>query len=206
MPLPAFSDSVNVSINTSAVAGTDLKAVFDVTANTPHLNQLNINNFSAPQSTLGQPETTGGLVDGDIILGLNPAPFTYIDTGSFFNELIVNLTPVANSITFNLSYSENAPSSGTAPDEISFFLFNSSYQPLFSTSDPLGTDSLFAIDLNGAATSTDIYSPAAQTSPGNIQITVPGSVATTPEPTTLLMMVTAATMFTLWRWRIKRGN
>lgn len=188
MASPAFSDSLNVSINTSGLAGTDLKVVFDVTANTLNLNTLDINNFSAPGSTLGHPETTGGLVDGDIILGLNPAPFTYIQTGSFFNELIVNLQPVASSVTFSLSYTENAPGPGTAPDEISFFLLNSSYQPLFSTDDPFGADSLFDIDLNGANTSTDVYSPAVQTSPGNVQITVPGST-TVPEPSIPVLLL-----------------
>jgi hypothetical protein len=186
--LSAVGGTLNVSINTSAVAGTPLKVVFDLTANTLNLNELDILNFSAPASTLGSPETTGGLVAGDIILGLNPAPFTSIQTGAFFNELIVNLTPVRNSVTFGLSYSQNAPAGGTLPDEIAFFLLNSSYNPLFPTSDPFGTDSLFVIDLKGNSTSPNIYSPAAQTTSGNVQITVPGPQGAIPEPSTLVIV------------------
>jgi hypothetical protein len=177
----ARADSVlNVTVDTAVVAGTDVKFVFDMTANTPFLNTLYIENFSAPGSVMGLPETTGGLIDGDLILGLNPAPFTYIETATFFNELIVNLTPVLNSVTFTLDYTTNAPGLGVLPDEIDFYLLDGSYNPLFPTSDPLGADSLLAIDLNGASTS-----------PGNIEITVPGSApATVPEPNSIWLTLT----------------
>src|SRR5579864_2592275 len=115
--LSGTANTLNVVINTSSIASSNVKVVFDVTANTLNLNTLN---FSAPGSTTGLPETTGGLVDGDLILLHNPAAFTFIDTGSFFNELIVNLAPVSNSVLFTLSYTTNAPVMGTAPDEIAF--------------------------------------------------------------------------------------
>jgi hypothetical protein len=190
--LSASADIVeNVSIDTSAVAGADLKVVFDVTANTPFLNTLNINNFSAPGSTMGLPETTGGLIDGDLILGLNPAPFTFIQTATFFNELIVNLAPVSNQVTFTLDSTTNAPASGVFSDEVAFYLLDSSYNALFPTTDPLGANALFTIDLAGASTSPAVYSPATQTSPSGIQITVPGSTpATVPEPSAILLTVT----------------
>jgi hypothetical protein len=190
-PLTVLAATLNVSLNTSAVAGSNVKVVFDITANTLNLNTLDILNFSAPGSTMGLPETSGGLVDGDLILIHNPAPFTFIQTGSFFNELIVNLGPIGNSVTFNLSYTTSSPAPGTPPDEIAFFLLDSTFQPLFPTADPLGTDALFVVDLNGPSTSPAIYSPATESSPGNIQITIPGQTTTVPEPSTFSIAIIA---------------
>jgi len=205
MASSVLADTLNVSIDTSAVAGSPLKAVFDVTANTPFLNEVDILNFSAPGSTMGLTETTGGLVDGDLILLSNPAPFTFIDTGAFFNELIVNLTPVSNTVTFGLSYTTNAPVPGTPPDQIAFFLLDSSYLPLFPTSDPLGADALFSIDLNGTSSSPNIYSPAIQSSPGNVQITVPGTTPV-PEPTTLLLTLSGVAIIAFKIYPTRRGQ
>ena len=190
--LSGLAGTLNFSINTSAVAGSALKVVFDVTANTLLLNEVDIDNFSAPGSTMGLPETTGGLIDGDLILGLNPAPFTSIQTKVFFNELIVNLAPVAKSVAFSLFYTENAPSGSILPDDVALFLLDSSYTPLFPTSDPLGTDALASIDLTGPNPKPNVYSPAIQTSPGNVSITIPGQGTATPEPGTLFFTLTAA--------------
>jgi hypothetical protein len=200
----AMADMLGVSIDTSGMAGKNVKAVFDMTVNTPYLNYLYILNFFAPGSTMGLPETSGGLVDGDLILRQNPAPFTVIEGSTFFNELIVNLTPVSNQITFDLSYSNNGPSAGAAPDQISFFLLDGQYQPLFPTADPLGTDALFAVDLTGSS-SVDVYSPATLTSPGNIQITVPGST-TVPEPKIFLLTLPAAILIALRRYTSRRSQ
>jgi hypothetical protein len=195
--LPAFADVLNVSVDTSSVAGTDVKFVFDMTSSTPFLNTLYIENFSAPGSVLGLPETTGGLIDGDLILGLNPAPFTFIETATFFNELIVNLAPVSDSVTFSLDYTTNSPSGGVLPDEIDFSLLDGSYNPLFPTSDPLGTDTSFAIDLTGPSPSPNVFSPAVETSPGNILITVPGPTTTVPEPSAVFLPLTILAIIAL---------
>jgi hypothetical protein len=205
--IPAVAGTINFTIDTSAINGSNLKVVFDITANTLNLNQLDIENFSAPGAPYGSPETTGGLVDGDLILLENPAPFTFIDTSSFFNELIVNLQPVKNSVTFTLFYTQNAPSGGALPDEVAFFLLDSSYMPLFPTADPLGTDALFAVDLNGSNTTPNVYAPAVVTSPGNVKITVPGAtVSGVPEPGTMSLILTAfAAIFATKYYRTRRS-
>lgn len=185
---------IKVSIDTSAIAGSALKVVFDVAANTPGLNRVDILNFSAPGSTMGLPETTGGLVTGDLILGVNPAPFTNMETSAFFNEVIVNLTPVSKNITFTLSYTENVPAPDTLPDEIVFSLLDTSYQPLFATSDPLGTNSLFVVDLSGTSTTPVAFNPAVRLSSGDIQIKVPGGPPPPPpipEPNSLSLAILA---------------
>lgn len=175
MTLPSIAATTNITINTAAVKGRAVKVVIDVTANTTNLNNLTITNFAATGSTMGIPEIQGGLVTGDLILVNNPASFTSVETSYFFNEVIVNLNPVGNSVNFTLTYTQSAPSAGVLPDQISVSLLDSSYKPLFTTSDPLGTNALVAIDLIGTSTAPSIYSPAVQTTPGNISIVVPGS-------------------------------
>jgi hypothetical protein len=179
---------VNVSINTSAVAGSTLNLAIDFTTSSPGAvtfcspSCLTVTDFSAPGSTMGLPTTTGGLVQGDLILVENPAPFTEIEKGSGFNEVIVNLSPVKNLITFTLSFSDTGPVSGLPPDEISVFALDSSLLPLFPTSDPTGSDALFAIDLTGAPGGVvSAFAPTTQNQ-DSLSITVPGQVSTVPEP------------------------
>ena len=116
---PALAVTTNFTINTSAVQGRHIKVVIDVTANTLNLNSINIFNFAAPGSTMGLPDTQGGLITGDLILITNPAASTNIQTGFFFNEIMVNLNPVGSSVTFTLSYTTAPPPGGVLPDEIS---------------------------------------------------------------------------------------
>jgi len=185
--LPVSAGTINLSINTAAVSGQNITVAFDIIANTQNLNFLDILNFSAPGATMGVPQTSGGLVTGDLILRLNPAPFTQIATGSFFNELLVNLTPVGNLITFQLSFTENGPSNSALPDNIALFLLNEAGLPLFPTSDPTGADSLLSVDLTGDPGGVlNVYSPATQTSPGNVQVTVPAQ-AGVPEPASFFL-------------------
>src|SRR6266446_7998617 len=77
-----------VTMDTSAIKGTNGQLAFDFTKNGPLFNTVDILNFST-DSTLGVPITEGGIVEGDLILRINPAPFTRINGGSFFNKLIV---------------------------------------------------------------------------------------------------------------------
>jgi hypothetical protein len=202
--VPAYGGTIAVSMNTSAVAGSNIKVVFDITANTLNLNQLDIENFAAPGSTYGLPETTGGLVDGDLILLNNPAAFTSIQTGSFFNELIVNLAPVGKSVSFTLSYTGNAPSGGALPDEVAFYLLDSSYNALFPTADPLGTDTLITVDLTGASPTPNVYAPASQTSPGHVQITIPGGATSTPEAGSFQLVMMAGVLAGAFKLFVRR--
>jgi hypothetical protein len=139
------------------------------------------------------PSSTGGLVQGDLILLDNPAAYTEIEKGSAFNEVIVNLNPVGNLITFTLEYSDAGPLGGFPPDQVSLFLLDSNFQPLFPTDDPLGADALFAIDLTGAPGGVlSLYKPATLQSAGNIAVTIPGPVNPIPEPSTQSMLISAA--------------
>jgi len=170
---PALATTTyQVMIDTSAVKGTKGQLAFDFTKNGPLFNTVDILNFST-DSTLGVPITEGGLVEGDLILQINPAPFTRINGGFFFNELVVIPMPFGNTITFTLRLSENH-TAGQVPDQFALFLLNEAGLPLFPTSDPLGADALFTIDITGVAGGDlQVFSPTIFTPPNSLQITVP---------------------------------
>ena len=193
-----------VSINTSAINGSAGKLVFDFTNNNPgNGNHVEILTFAALAATLGLPDTQGGLVTGDLILGLNPAPFTVIDADVFFNELIVNFVTFANSVTFTLQLPEIPPSGGSPPGEFALFMLDPSGLPLFPTADPSGANALFTIDVTGVSGGVrNVFSPAVLTPPNNIGITVPGA-AGIHEPSVLLLLASGLTGLATYR-RLKR--
>lgn len=169
-------DVVSVSVDTSVLNGTSGKLVFDFINNNPgDANNVQVSAFAAPGATLGPPAIQGGPVSGDLILGLNPAPLTVINSNFFFNELSVNFASFSNKVTFTVQVSKTGPPAGSPPAQFAFFILDSSGTPLFPTSDPLGADALFTIDVTGAAGGVlNTFSPAQFTPPNNISITVPG--------------------------------
>jgi hypothetical protein len=193
----------DVTINSVAVAGQTGGVAFDFFANSPpSSNQLFILNF-ATNGTMGLLETEGGLVEGDLVLGLNPSPFTRIAGGSFFNEALVTLQRFGTQTTFTLSFTENPPAPGGIPDSFAFYILNSEGLPLFPTTDPLGTDALFAFEFGAGGGLLDVFGPA-RLNGTNISITVPGGPGPpAPEPSTVVLLGCAAAAGIL-RWRRQR--
>jgi len=97
----------DVTIDTTNLKALPGKLVFDfANMDTGADNTVTILNF-ATDGTPGLPETQGGLTNGDIILGLNPAPQTTISESSggqlfFYNQLAVVFKSFGTSITFTL--------------------------------------------------------------------------------------------------------
>jgi hypothetical protein len=162
-----------VMIDTAALNGSAGKLVFDFTSNNGFSNHVDILNFTT-DGTLGLPETEGGLVEGDIILGSNPAHHTRIHDAFFFNELMVNFVSFGNQITFTLEISESPSSAGQLPDEFALFLLDSSFHPLFKTSDPLGANALFSVCVTGAPGGLlSVFDPTILQPPSTLKIVVP---------------------------------
>ncbi|MFP5288432.1 MAG: S-layer homology domain-containing protein [Thermoanaerobaculia bacterium] len=159
----AAQSTVTVHIDTSAANGTQGRIAFTfVGASLTAPNSVQILNFST-DATLGLPETEGGLVTGDLILRINPAPFTQIDDGFFYNELVLPTTTLSfgNQIDFSIQLTENAVGASIPPDEFAFYLLTQDGQRLFATADPLGADSLFTICATGeSGGELNVFAPA----------------------------------------------
>lgn len=161
-----------VEVDTSSIVGTPGAIALDYTSSTPYDNAVYILNFSH-NGTTGLPETEGGLVQGDIILLLNPAPFTIMSDGSFFNEIVIPFDSFGTSISFVVQLSENGPPPGALPDEFSFFLLGENRLPMFATGDPLGAEGLFTICVDGTSDGLLMpFTPTEFTPPELLEIVV----------------------------------
>ena len=185
---------VNVTIDSSAVAGSSLGVAIDFTTSEPGTFNscfptcVEIHDFSAPGSTMGLPLTTNGFTQGDLILIQNPAEHSELEKGSPFNEVIVVLNPLGNLITFRLEYSDNPPADpANPPDQISVFLLDTTdFLPVFPTSDPTGANALFAIDLNGTpGGDISVFSPTTRAD-NNLRVVIPRD-GIIPEPGSVVL-------------------
>ena len=172
---PSYSTQYNVTIDTSDFQGTSGAIAIDFTSPNSASNTVTLLNFSY-DGVSDLPESQGGLVQGDIILLLNPAPATTIVDGFFFNQLLLPFTNFGNSISFTLQTTENGPPSPIVPqDKISVFLLGDNRLPLFSTTDPLGADALFVLCIDGTEPGIlEVFENRASVVPGGGTTIVPG--------------------------------
>ena len=155
-----FASQYIVNIDTSESQGLAGSISFDFTSNAPFTNSVSIFNF-VHDGVTGFPETAGGLIQGDIILLLNPAPFTTIADGFFYNQLLIPFTSFGTSISFIVQTTESGPLFEDLPDELSFFAVSGKHLPLFGTSDPLGADAIFSLCIDGTLTGLlNVFEPA----------------------------------------------
>ncbi len=182
IPLAASAQSTyQVTIDTSNVNGLAGKLAFDFTSPNAASNTINILNFST-DGTQGLPETAGALVNGDIILGLNPAPFTTMVDASFgnnffFTQLVVVFESFGDEITFTVVLTENGTGAGGIPDQLAVFLLHETDLPLIGSSDPLATHALFAVTVTGAGGGeVSTFTPAVLTGTA-FEVVVPSLVS-----------------------------
>lgn len=138
-----FADSTYlVTINTSSLAGTSADLVFDLINGGSTSNTVTISDFSS-DGTLGTVSPTGE------VTGTLPGTVTLMDSpSSFFNEYLTDMT-LGTTISFLLDATTNGPGSPNL-DALSVFLLDpNTGLPLFSTSDPTYSDSLFTLNIDG---------------------------------------------------------
>jgi hypothetical protein len=133
---------------------------------------LYLRDFST-DGLLGLPETEGGLVTGDLIELENPAAYTQIENGSFFNQVLLPFQSFSNNITFTLQTDDSPPRSGGIPSEVSVYLVNEDRTDLLPTKDPLRANAILSLGIDGSQTGNlRVYSPARKAN-GKITLKVP---------------------------------
>ena len=137
----------HVRLNTTEFVGTARHLTFDFVSGAAPLNFARISDFTT-DGRRGRGAARGGPVSGGLIDGVGPA-FATVDDFSFYNQLIVPMDSVGTQSSFDLELSERVAASSVTPDAFAFFFANSDEAAAFPTVDPFGTNSLFAIDVNG---------------------------------------------------------
>ena len=162
-----------VSIDTTTLQGDRGTLAFDFTSSDPFSNFVFILDFTHNGAT-GPPETQGGLVSGDIILSLNPAPVTSIGDEFFFNQLAVPFTSFGTSITFTVLTTDVAPAAGGLPDELSLFILTPDRKIFIGSADPNGADAMFSLCIDGTLSGLlNVFDPAEFVKPDMITINGP---------------------------------
>lgn len=147
--IPSLAQSVYyVSINTSDLTGQPAQLSFEMTSGTQRLNRADILDFST-DGELALPRTEGGLIWGDVILGLNPAPFTRIETGNFLNALSVPFDSLGERISFALNISESKSKPGQLSDLVSVSLLDRKGVPFPDPTDGGKSRLQFTVTING---------------------------------------------------------
>jgi hypothetical protein len=125
-------------IDTSAISGQSGNLAFDF------INGDAVTNNSVFVTGLS---TNGTLSDS--------SNFSLTDT-SFFNEVLRDIV-FGSTLSFNFQLTSNY--AGGTPDSFAFYLLDDTASfTLFPTSDPLGTDALFAVDIDGSVSgSAGVY-------------------------------------------------
>jgi hypothetical protein len=164
--------SFQVTVDTTPLNGVAGYMAFDLNGGSPLQNNVATITSFTTTGTLG-----AGSKSGDVTGSLIPGPL--VETADqFFNEWLQPITFGAGVTTFNLDLTTNFIAL-SIPDSFSFFLLDSTLTP-FPTTDFLGADRLFGIDLMGAATTPDVFTSAFATA-----TLTPIVVGATPEPNLL---------------------
>jgi hypothetical protein len=150
--LAATCETFQVTI-TDQLQGTSGFLAFDLIAGSPTPgNMVTISDFST-DGTLTATDNSGAET-GSLV----PGPAELADS-DFFNELLQGFT-YGTTISFDFAFTDNTASGGI-PDNLSFYLLDSSRNP-FPTSDSVA-DSLISVDLDGAGSEPQVFTSTVAT-------------------------------------------
>lgn len=137
-----LSDPISFHIDTSSIQGQSGIFAFDLIDGATNSSTAVLNNFLT-DGVITLPSTISGDVTGDL-----PNTVTLQDT-SFFNEYSVGLTLGKNTF-FTIDFTTQGIPQNETPDSLSFFILDPvTLLPLFSTSDPTGSNALFLYNFLG---------------------------------------------------------
>ncbi|HTA69398.1 MAG TPA: NF038129 family PEP-CTERM protein [Bryobacteraceae bacterium] len=164
--------SFQVTVDTTPLAGVAGYMAFDLFGGVPLQDNVSTITSFATTGTL----LAGASTSGDVSGSLTPGPL--VETADMdFNEWLQPITFGSGLTTFDVDLTTSYIPLST-PDSFSFTLLDNTFTP-FATSDPLGADRLFAIDLVGADTTPDVFTSSFATA------TVTASGSAVPEPNLL---------------------
>jgi hypothetical protein len=153
-------EDVDVSINTSSLAGESGSELFvELTGGGSDsgvgYNTVTLSGFNLSGGTAGavDPLSTFGNVTGNLT-----STVSINDNASPFNLSAQFLTP-GSQLSFDMDLTGNV-NTGPVPDALFLFLYDPSGNPIATTSDPSGFDSLLAVNFNSAAAPISNYDTA----------------------------------------------
>jgi hypothetical protein len=172
---PALASPVQVSIDTSLLAGVEALMAFDLIDGGPPANAVAIVDF-ASDGILGSISIFGD------VTGALPGQVTLADS-SFFTEY-AQLVTLGSIVSFIFDATANVPDPASIPDSFSFFLIDpSTGLSLVSTSDPTGANALLLYGV-GDANPLAVYESAEVTviatavaEPGGLALLFAGAFA-----------------------------
>jgi hypothetical protein len=144
----ASASSILVTIDTTALSGTQTDLAFDLVNGGAPANTVTVSNFTT-DGVLGASSTKGSVTDAF------PASVILSD-GSFFSEYLQTET-LGKSLSFVLNTTGLAPTGASLPDGFSFFLLDHrTGLPLVTTSHPTGANALLVLNI-GMETLPDLF-------------------------------------------------
>jgi hypothetical protein len=147
---------------------------------------------------IGSDGNTADLSNFSYSGGTGPAgPLEMDDIANFFNEVTPSFT-AGTALHFTIATTNIGPPSGSAPDELSFFLLDSS-QNVLTTSDTVA-DAFFYLDITGAQPNIQTFSGSGVGAP---ILTSGAPPAAAPEPGTLIMLAMGLGLAALRRSRFR---
>lgn len=176
----------NVRLDTSGLTGVPARIAFDFSG---QFNFVQILDFEH-DGRMGLPDTQGGIITGDLMMGLNPSYFTTMSsvgpdgTPFYFTSMVVNFDSLGTAITFAVDLTELYTVQSLPPDNLSLSVLGSTYLPLFDTADPLGARALFSVDIIGVAGGElAVFAPMTFVAPDSLILQLPVT-GVTPEVAT----------------------
>ena len=144
--VPVSATSILVTLDTSALAGTQADLAFDLVDGGPPANLVTITKF-ATDGTLGAASTKGS------VTGTLPGSVSLADT-ALLSEYRQAAT-LGKSLSFIIYATNKAPAPAAFPDGLSFFLLDhATGLPLVTTSHPTGANALLLLSIGTSALPT----------------------------------------------------
>lgn len=164
------SSATRYYVRLATASGNSARLAFDFSCNDSSVNKATLLTLRQ-DGVRAQSIYTGGPITGDILAGANSADTSSLEGASFFSEILLQLNPLGSFMNFDLDLTEHAPSSGRPEDEFAFFFLAGEDTLPYSTSDPLGTNALFAIDVTGApGGDLGVFSPMTFVPPDTLRL------------------------------------